>query len=81
MVYSYNVQFSIYMEYQENINHIEGIENDCDYKIHKLQIQAYMGEYSFSMILPKSYALEMGLRKGDYLKVYKKVDALVIKKA
>jgi len=68
------------MDYQENINHIEGIEKECDFEIRKIQVQVYMGDYSFSMILPKSFALDIGLRKGDYVKVYKKADALVIKK-
>ena len=74
------------MDYQENINHIQGIEKEDDYEIHKLQVQGMqvpglMGEYSFSIILPKSFVLDIGFKKGDYLKIYKKADALVIKKA
>ena len=60
-------------------NNLSDTESQSEYEIRK--VQGLMGEYSFSVVLPKSYAMDIGIEKGDYVKVYKKADALVIKKA
>ena len=38
-----------------------------EYSIRK--VQGIVGENSLSIILPKSYAIDLGIGKGDYVKV------------
>ena len=45
------------------------------------KIQGLIGETSFSVILPKEYAIDIGLRKGDFVKVKKEANSLIIEKA
>lgn len=45
------------------------------------KIQGLMGETSFSVILPKQYALDLGIMKGDFVKVKKEQDKIIIEKA
>jgi hypothetical protein len=33
------------------------------------KVQALVGESSFSIVLPKLYALELGISKGEFLKI------------
>ncbi len=33
------------------------------------KVQAYTGERSFTVVLPKYFASKIGIAKGDYLKV------------
>lgn len=50
-----------------------------EYSIRK--IQGIVGENLLSIILPKSYALDLGIGKGDYVKVTRQNDSIVIQKA
>jgi hypothetical protein len=45
------------------------------------KVQGIVGENSFSIILPKHYAINLGIRKGDYVKVVQEGKRLVIEKA
>lgn len=45
------------------------------------KVQAIMGEHSFSFVIPKKYAIEIGIGKGDFVKVILEKDQLVVKKA
>ena len=45
------------------------------------KIQPIVGGISFSVILPKSYALNLGLGKGDFVKVRQEGQSIVIEKA
>jgi AbrB family looped-hinge helix DNA binding protein len=45
------------------------------------RIQGLLGEQSFSIILPKRYAIDLGLSKGDYVKVRQEENKIVIEKA
>lgn len=49
--------------------------DDTDFEYRK--IQELIGESSFSIILPKKYATDIGLDKGDFVKV-RKIDASVL---
>ena len=52
---------------------------DHAYEIRR--IQALTGERSLTLVLPKHYASDLGLNKGDYVKVKQEQNKLVIQKA
>jgi hypothetical protein len=45
------------------------------------KVQGLIGETSFSVILPKEYALKLGIGKGDFVKVRHEYNRIVIEKA
>ena len=45
------------------------------------KIQGLVGESSFSFVLPKSYAIDLGISKGDFVKVYCIDKKMIIEKA
>ena len=45
------------------------------------RIQGLVGEKSFSLVLPKSYAIELGIGKGDFVKVSQEDNKIIIEKA
>ena len=45
------------------------------------KIQGLIGETSFSVILHKEYAVDIKLRGGDFVKVRKDSNCLIIEKA
>lgn len=49
----------------------------CEFR----KIQGLIGETSFSIILPKQFAINLGIGKGDFVKVYQYEDSIIIKKA
>jgi antitoxin component of MazEF toxin-antitoxin module len=53
--------------------------NSPNYEYRK--VQGLIGETSFSIILPKKYATDIGMSKGDFVKVYKDGDKIVLEKA
>jgi antitoxin component of MazEF toxin-antitoxin module len=53
--------------------------DNTDYEYRK--IQGLIGESSFSIILPKKYATDIGLNKGDFVKVHKIDNKIIIEKA
>ena len=44
------------------------------------RVQAPMGDRSFTFVLPKSFAIELGIGKGDFLKCHVENNRLVIEK-
>lgn len=50
-------------------------------KIAYRKVQGIVGDQSFSIVLPKSYAISLGIGKGDFVKVFLLSDKMVIKKA
>ncbi len=48
----------------------------CEYRI-----QGMIGETSFSVILPKQYALNLAIGKGDFVKVSQTEKSIIIEKA
>jgi antitoxin component of MazEF toxin-antitoxin module len=44
-------------------------------------IQAFTGERSLTLVLPKQYAIGLGLSKGDFVKVRLQNDSIIIMKA
>jgi hypothetical protein len=53
--------------------------SSSDYEYRK--IQSIVGEHSFSVVLPKSYAINLGIGKGDFVKVFLVADKIIIEKA
>jgi len=51
--------------------------NSIEYR----RIQGLVGEQSFSLILPKQYAINLGIRKGDFVKVWLEENKIIIEKA
>jgi antitoxin component of MazEF toxin-antitoxin module len=45
------------------------------------KIQGILGDQSFSIVLPKSYAQSLRISKGEYVKVYLEGDRIVIQRA
>jgi hypothetical protein len=48
---------------------------------HYRRVQGLVGEHSFSIVLPKSYALNLGIGKGDFVKVYQQEKKIIVEKA
>jgi AbrB family looped-hinge helix DNA binding protein len=40
-----------------------------------------VGESSFSIVLPKSFAVSLGIGKGDFVKVYTNDQKIIVEKA
>jgi phosphate uptake regulator len=45
------------------------------------KVQGLIGESSFSIILPKIYAINLGIGKGDYVRVNQEGNKIIIEKA
>jgi AbrB family looped-hinge helix DNA binding protein len=45
------------------------------------KVQSILGEKSFSIVLPKHIATEIGINKGDYIEFYKDGNRIVLQKA
>jgi bifunctional DNA-binding transcriptional regulator/antitoxin component of YhaV-PrlF toxin-antitoxin module len=45
------------------------------------KIQGLVGESSFSVVLPKQFAISIGITKGDFVKVYQNENKIIIEKA
>jgi AbrB family looped-hinge helix DNA binding protein len=45
------------------------------------RVQAYTGEKSLTIVLPKSFANDLGITKGDYLKVERNGSRIILEKA
>jgi len=45
------------------------------------KVQGIVGEHSFSVVLPKKYAVDLGIGKGDFVKVHQQEGRIVIEKA
>ena len=45
------------------------------------KVQGLVGEQSFSIVLPKMYAIHLGIGKGDFVKIHEEDKKIVIEKA
>jgi hypothetical protein len=45
------------------------------------KIQGLVGDSSFSLVLPKLYAQNLGISKGEFVKVYCMDDQIIVKRA
>ena len=59
-------------------NHNMGnIHNFKEYR----KVQGLVGESSFSIVLPKSFAIDLGIGKGDFASVYTEEEKIIVEKA
>jgi hypothetical protein len=77
----------IYKFYMNN-KFIENIEtvakkqlNNSKLEYQYRKVHGIMGEHSFSIVLPKQYALDVGIGKGDSVKVIHDSERIIIEKA
>jgi hypothetical protein len=65
------------------MNISEGSESSSDIKNPDMyrRIQGILGEQSYSLVLPKIFATNLGIRKGDYVKVRQLGDKITVEKA
>jgi hypothetical protein len=54
-------------------------ENRSNFEYRK--VQSILGDVSFSVILPKEYAINLGLKKGEFVKVWQVDSKIIIEKA
>jgi phosphate uptake regulator len=61
----------------------EGSESSSDIRNPDMyrRIQGILGEQSYSLVLPKIFATNLGIRKGDYVKVRQLGDKIIVEKA
>ena len=45
------------------------------------KVQGLVGNQSFSVVLPKRYAVNLGIAKGDFVKILEEPGRIVIEKA
>jgi hypothetical protein len=45
------------------------------------KVQGLVGESSFSIVLPKSFAIALGIGKGDFVKVYTDEKKIIVERA
>lgn len=45
------------------------------------KIQGLVGDHSLCFVLPKKYALDLGISKGDFVKVRQEEGRIIIEKA
>jgi formylmethanofuran dehydrogenase subunit D len=63
-------------EYLEGFK-IEESKNNVEYR----KVQTILGDVSFSVVLPKNYAVNLGLKRGDFVKVRQANGQIIIEKA
>ena len=44
------------------------------------KVQGLVGEQSFSIVLPKQYAVNLGIGKGDFVKVSQEENKIIVEK-
>jgi formylmethanofuran dehydrogenase subunit D len=49
-------------------------------KLKDTKVQGLVGEASFSIILPRDYAVNLGIEKGDFIKVRQEEGRLIVEK-
>ena len=53
---------------------------DFEESIEYRKVQGIVGEQSFSVVLPKRYAVDLGIGKGDFVRVHQKEGRIIIEK-
>ena len=47
----------------------------------KFKVPALVGDLSLSIVLPKSYAIDLGIGKGDFVNIYAEVKKIIVEKS
>lgn len=65
-----------------NTNILEKKENlESTKELEYRKVQGLVGEQSFSIVLPKAYAVKLGIQKGNFVKVFQVDKKIIIEKA
>jgi hypothetical protein len=65
-----------------NTNILEKKENlESTKELEYRKVQGLVGEQSFSIVLPKTYAVNLGIQKGNFVKVFQDDKKIIIEKA
>ena len=59
------------------LNIMDNYKGQVEYR----KIQALVGEHSLFCVLPRVYAVKLGIQKGDFVKVYQTENQIIIEKA
>jgi hypothetical protein len=66
----------------KNIDTLEKKENlKSTIELEYRKVQGLVGEQSFSVVLPKTYAIALGIQKGNFVKVFHDQKRIIIEKA
>jgi len=66
----------------KNIDTLEKLENqESSKELEYRKVQGLVGEQSFSIVLPKAYAVNLGIQKGNFVKVFQDDKRIIIEKA
>ena len=65
------------MDYLEGLETSNNLNNPNMYR----RVQGILGEQSYSLVLPKIFAINLGIKKGDYVKVRQLGNKIVVEKA
>lgn len=57
------------------------VKSESKDQVEYRKIQAIVGEHSLFCVLPRAYAINLGIQKGDFVKVYQIDDRIIIEKA
>jgi len=57
------------------------INQESSKKLEYRKVQGLVGDASFSIVLPKIYASNIGIQKGDFVKVLQERQKITIEKA
>ena len=67
---------------KDNKNNNEKNENqEFSKELEYRKVQGLVGEQSFSIVLPKTYAVNLGIQKGNFVKVFQDDEKIIIEKA
>jgi antidote-toxin recognition MazE-like antitoxin len=47
----------------------------------KFKVPALVGELSLSIVLPKSFAIDLGIGKGDFVNIYSEDKKIIVEKS
>jgi hypothetical protein len=57
--------------------HLRRLLNNLEYR----KVQGLVGDQSFCVVLPKQYAVNLRIGKGDFVKIHEEDQKIVIEKA
>jgi hypothetical protein len=76
-----SITYVFYMELDQTTNtEIDEDKGQETGGISYRKIQSIVGDTSFSLVLPKKYALNLGIKKGDFVKVIERKDEIAIQR-
>jgi hypothetical protein len=66
---------------KDKINNEKNENQEFSKELEYRKVQGLVGEQSFSIVLPKTYAVNLGIQKGNFVKVFQDEKKIIIEKA